>query len=280
VAGDCQDPSCNPSSGSCNPTGVINDGDLPDDGDLCTVGECDNGVPSNPLIDCDDLNACTSDGCDLATGCFNDPIPGCTSCSENADCELDGDPCTVPTCDPLGVCFDEEVPIECDAGFECNPTTGICEEWEVLCPCFIEEELVHNRPYDTYDTCTIWPDRSEQGPGIDINRSDGRYMYVRQPPDKQMLCNFNGCALQPQQGGPGFANWCSRDGNCAGYEVCINQVCTPTDPAPLNEDWYCNNTRSAIENHPDGRQQINTEDAPDTAHSAQKKVLAARPHQG
>jgi len=86
-------------------------------------------------VSCDDDNQCTTDGCDVDTGCFNEAFTGpcddgdaCTTgddCSsgicegEQVDCE-DGNPCTADSCHPAAGC--QHVPIAgpCDDGNECT----------------------------------------------------------------------------------------------------------------------------------------------------------------
>lgn|GEM_PF-5076516 len=81
-------------------------------------------------LDCDDLDACTNDACDLSTGlCSNTPIvcpPGftcidgtCTSsCLVDADCD-DGVLCTVDTCNQ-GTCRNVADDSLCATGLFCN----------------------------------------------------------------------------------------------------------------------------------------------------------------
>jgi MYXO-CTERM domain-containing protein len=104
-----------------------------DDGLACTVDNC------NPITgactaratpgccvsdgDCDDGLACTADACMRAPGaptgvCAGTPIAGC--CVADADCgEVDGDLCTVPSCNVVaGRCV--EGPLSCDDGDPCT----------------------------------------------------------------------------------------------------------------------------------------------------------------
>jgi subtilisin family serine protease len=133
------------------------DGDC-DDGSECTDDTCSNTRCSNTPIDCF-IDACTTNGCDPATGCINDPIQcaDADACTVDAcdpvvgcfntpnDCE-DGNPCTVDHCDPAAGCA--HVPIDCDDGDPCTVDTcsgGLCFITPLSCedgdPC-------------TDDTCT------------------------------------------------------------------------------------------------------------------------------
>ncbi|MCB9592286.1 MAG: hypothetical protein H6719_06110 [Sandaracinaceae bacterium] len=70
---------CDGVGGMCPPDGPEPDGTpCPDESicngdEVCMAGSCTSG----PLLDCDDFNPCTSDGCLDPSGCFNDVIPGC-----------------------------------------------------------------------------------------------------------------------------------------------------------------------------------------------------------
>jgi len=126
--------SCNPETGQCEP--------LPDlplstfcelDGDLCTVDHCDGAgscVTFSAVICAD------GDGvCEAGAEC----IPATGLCEPLADppgtpCELDGDLCTVDACDGAGSCVllstttCQDGDGICEAGAECNPETGACED--------------------------------------------------------------------------------------------------------------------------------------------------------
>ena len=165
----CTDDACQTGIGCVHP-----DNTLPcDDLDLCTqndtcgngtcAGEprpCSNGdacdglevcVPATgvcvngPLPDCDDLNPCTDDSCDIQLGCvhvFNTaPCDDTNICTDNDICQSgvcagaprvcdDGNACNgIEVCDPLnGGCVSATNP-DCDDQDECTidscvPTTG------------------------------------------------------------------------------------------------------------------------------------------------------------
>jgi hypothetical protein len=104
-----------PSSGGC------------DDGDACTVGDvCINGActPGGPRT-CNDFNSCTTDSCDVETGCVFDfntnPCNDADACTQSDACFEgtcagtprvcdDLDPCTVDTCIPATGCVFEAIP--------------------------------------------------------------------------------------------------------------------------------------------------------------------------
>lgn len=80
--------------------------------------------------ECDDANACTNnDFCDAGV-CTGEPIPGCTTCTTDTDCN-DGLNCTLDRC-LAGVCTHQDlntIPCTSDAdcfGAGCNTSTGFC----------------------------------------------------------------------------------------------------------------------------------------------------------
>lgn len=107
-----------------------------DDGDACTTKDsCKNGVCAAKKTNCDDDNGCTTDGCDLATGCTHtaadapcDDANACTTadvclagaCTATAiDCD-DKQPCTVDSCAPLFGCKYAFTKDACDDGDVCT----------------------------------------------------------------------------------------------------------------------------------------------------------------
>lgn len=100
-----------------------------DDGNACTVGDqCESGecLPTGPR-DCNDHEPCTSDACDPAAGCRNDPVEG--GCDDGDPC-TQGDFCQDGACQPgpvkqCSVCGDHA----CDAPSEdCKTCPQDCGE--------------------------------------------------------------------------------------------------------------------------------------------------------
>ena len=96
-------------------------GDCPDDGDLCTVADCDGGTCVYNPVDCDDGIDCTNDSCDALTGCINEP--------DDLNCD-DGSVCTDDSCDPATGCVNSNNTASCDDGNACTTSDtcsgGIC----------------------------------------------------------------------------------------------------------------------------------------------------------
>ena len=80
----CTDDSCAADTGCVfdHNTVACTDNDACTDGDLCSDGACAPG----PALDCEDNNVCTTDSCDAADGCHNDPVQNETPCGEELHC--------------------------------------------------------------------------------------------------------------------------------------------------------------------------------------------------
>ena len=114
--GDCTQGACDPSTGACaaNP---VNDANACDDNDACTAGEvCSNGSCTNgATVTCNDMNDCTADFCDMASGCSSTPVMQGVGCDE-----MDALPCTAGQCDGAGGCA-TVVTVGCAINGACVP---------------------------------------------------------------------------------------------------------------------------------------------------------------
>jgi hypothetical protein len=119
----CTTDACDPADGSCIHTALP--GTPCDDGDMCTVGDvCQaNGACTGTPKNCNDVNQCTADSCDPATGnCQHEITPGMI-CNDRDHCTV-GD-----MCDDAGDCIGN--PKNCDDSLQCtidscNPADGSC----------------------------------------------------------------------------------------------------------------------------------------------------------
>jgi hypothetical protein len=132
----CTTDSCDKASG-CKAVNVT-DGSACDDGskctspDACTAGKC-GGTP----VVCDDKNPCTTDSCDLVTGCkvANDDTAKCTdgdACTTGDKCGAgkcaatgtlncdDGNACTNESCDKTAGCSSVANTVDCSDGNACT----------------------------------------------------------------------------------------------------------------------------------------------------------------
>ncbi len=115
----CTDDSCDSQNRVC-----VHDDTGCDDGDVCNgIETCDPdlGCQAGSPVDCDDLNACTTDSCDSQTGCVHVDI---------SDTCIDGNPCTTDRCEPGNGCVFDEILCddqdECTKDLTCEPATGVC----------------------------------------------------------------------------------------------------------------------------------------------------------
>ena len=88
VPGDCQRSVCD---GAGNITSVIDNSDLPVDGNQCTNDVCNNGVPSNPASPIN--TTCTQSG-----GTFCNGIGACVQCNSATECPGSDGECRQRTC--------------------------------------------------------------------------------------------------------------------------------------------------------------------------------------
>jgi hypothetical protein len=83
-------------------------------------GHAQQCTPDSPdvAIQCDDGDACTSDGCDSGTStCTHTMIAGCVHCATDDECD-DGDPCTIDDRCTSGGCVGTA--LDCNDGAACT----------------------------------------------------------------------------------------------------------------------------------------------------------------
>ena len=108
----CTSDSCNTTTGLCVFNGAAMNGSGCDaDGSVCTVSDaCNGGVcTAGAALNCDDVNLCTTDGCN--------PSTGCSHTANNAPCN-DGNACTGPDVCAGGVCA--PATLSCDDANACT----------------------------------------------------------------------------------------------------------------------------------------------------------------
>jgi hypothetical protein len=179
---------------------------------FCTTDACDPGGK------CDDGNECTGCVCDEAGDmCINDPVPFGTSC------ELDGNLCTIDTCDGTGMCTTSgsvmcqgAVP-PCEGGEICNPLTGMCDpqaDAPLSTSCEADADLCTVDHCDGTGDCVTYDNVVCPGP---TGTCDGG-----------TACNpaTGGCVALPDtaSGTP-----CDRDNNLCTIDVCDGNGACITD---------------------------------------------------
>jgi len=200
----CTDDSCDPDIGCVYDPKAE---DTPcDDGNQCTPelggSSCKEGrCVGRETIDCNDLNPCTDDGCDPASGCIYTNI--------NADCE-DGNACTINDYCVDGECEGGEARV-CDDGNIC--TNDGCDPGE---GCTVTP---NTEPCDDGNPCTI-DDRCKNG---ECKNTSPRVC------DDDNICTDNNCDPTDFDGNPckfpNNAAPCDDDDACTTTDVCSGGGC-------------------------------------------------------
>ncbi len=114
---------------------------------LCDYCDLNTGQCATRPTDCDDQNICTSDSCDPATGCVHTPAPG--ACDDGNACTQD-DQCNNGQCSgtPLPDCTACAVDADCDDIDTC--TTDRCEDG--VCSYVSQAD---GQSCDDFDVCTV-----------------------------------------------------------------------------------------------------------------------------
>ncbi len=134
-----------------NNTAACQDGSACTSGDLCAVGICNAGTPT----DCDDKNACTVDACDTKTGCGHTPAADASTCDDGDTCTVnescsagkctgkaldcnDKNACTKDSCDKVAGCLNsKDVTDTCDDDNSCTSgdvcKLGVCKGIGKIC---------------------------------------------------------------------------------------------------------------------------------------------------
>ena len=113
----CTNDYCDKATGKCI---FEPNSDKCDDGMKCTADDmCNNGSCIGKPLSCDDGNPCTKDACTEKEGCIHETIPGCLSCSTDADCD-DKNPCTKEQCVNKQCKFSSADGVSCEDGNACT----------------------------------------------------------------------------------------------------------------------------------------------------------------
>ena len=183
-----------------------------DDGSACTKDDgCDAGKCAGATIDCNDNNACTTDGCDTTSGCTNkgDVTSSCDdgdACTKDDACKAgtctgggkvscdDGNPCTTDSCAKATGCkHATKNGGACDDGSACTTgdtcAKGVCTGGKALIcddknPCTkdscdatkgCEAASIDGKPCNDGSACTLGDAcaASKCAPGKKANCDDG-----------------------------------------------------------------------------------------------------------
>jgi len=216
---DCADPDC--------------DGKACSDNNACTTGDvcADNACVPGPAQPCDDQSLCTTDTCDIATGCAhaaiacNDtnlcttdscvPATGCAYAAISCD---DDDACTTDSCDPAIGCVFTAVPNCCEVNDDCAEGE-VCWQNECKAPvsgCFpFGIEATAGTAYGWWDAFgkAVAGISGATGPGTMDEAPSGTCSVTLSVVPVDCVCHLadgkQGCCYLP---GGGFG--CVHNGDC------------------------------------------------------------------
>ena len=272
----CLQAACAPATGECSLVPdheglVCANSNICTVNDQCAAGVCEDGE----VVNCNDGNPCTDDGCDPTDGCTHQPnITPCNdgdvcttvdACSEGAclggpalDCD-DGEPCTLDECTPLAGCIHTNQ-CNCDLCSVC-----VCDEEsgnvscidkcvdDNLCTvdsCAPETGLCNHQfvVCEDDDVCTTNICEPLQGCITSLNEApcdDGDVCTLGDH------CHLGACIsageLACGDNNPCTADSCNPDigcqfapigGECPGGE-CANGVCQPNCPGGCDDENPC-----------------------------------------
>ena len=201
----CTADACNPGTGGClTPPGP--DGDPCDDGDLCTqTDSCQSGlcVGTAPVA-CNDLDVCTDDACNPATGsCQFTPTTDGTPCT-------DGDTCTLTDTCSAGVCVGT-APVTCNDLRAC--TEDRCENGT----CVFTPRDVNCPGAECFDGACRPADPDADGAGC-----------VAVPARETEPCTDDGVPCTSDQCASGSCVHVPIHARCEVTDTCAQATCEPT----------------------------------------------------
>jgi len=247
---------CEPSTGACldNPDAALST-PCQADSNLCTIDHC-NGSGTCVTFD---FVACAEPVLPCEGGQHCEPTTG--ACVDNADaglstpCQADADLCTIDHCNGFGTCvtFDNVVcpgPVPpCEAGEQCNPSSGLCNpltDAEVSTPCEANGNLC------TVDHCN--------GQGLCVFLRDVLCQLPNPPCEGGEVCNSSTglCVPQPDAvlstpcEAESPADLCTID-HCNGSGLCVHlsDVVCPGPVPPCEGGQECVPATGECRNLPD-----------------------------
>ena len=182
--------------------------------DACSTHACRAGAcVALPLLDCDDQNPCTDDGCEAGAGCVHQ--------ANSASCD-DGDVCTQGDACAGGACVAGAKQLSCDDGNLC--TTDTCQ------PATGCAHFANDVACDDANSCTV-NDRCAEGvcAGVPSSECDD------QNPCTDDWCDpVHGCLHRDN------AAACDDADPCTVGDRCVGMACVPGDqPLPCDDGDGC-----------------------------------------
>lgn len=206
---DCTTDSCDPSTGCVSEfnTNPCDDGNACTDGDACQLGACAAGTP----VVCNDLEPCTTDSCDPASGCVN--AANTLPCDDGDACTA-GDICAAGACTPGG-------PVDCT---DENPCTT--ESCDATAGC---SQAPNSEPCDDSDACTVGDVCSGGAcaPGAALNCDDGN------------PCTTDACDAAVGCTHVDNAEPCDDGDACTDGDACALGACSSGGPVVCDDQNPC-----------------------------------------
>jgi hypothetical protein len=196
-----------------------------DDLNACTTDVCDmpqnHGAAgcSHNVISCNDGNACTTDGCTPASGCFHTNI--------GALCN-DGNACTTDGCDSASGCFHTDISGNCNDGNACtqdgcDSATG-CFHTDISSSCN-DANLCDTDACNPQTGCTHTPvvcnDSNQCTTDACVPATGCTHTNNTAACDDNNACTQDGC--NPQTG----CTHIDTSGSCNDNDPCTNDSCVP-----------------------------------------------------
>jgi hypothetical protein len=213
---------CDGTGSPCPPDGFASNGTPCNDGNACTTGEqCTANVcGGGSTISCDDSNPCTTDGCNMSTGCTHDP--NSNACDDGLFCN-GTDTCAAKTCS-----IHSGNP--CSGGPQCANT---CNETADNCFATAGTGCDDGLFCTENDVCN---GGSCQGTARNCSDSNP--------------CTQDACSESPQQcthdPAPFEGQPCNDGNSCTTGEVCTSGMCVngSADPLGCVDHFKCYKTRA------------------------------------
>ncbi|MFT5432576.1 MAG: hypothetical protein ACI9OJ_003276, partial [Myxococcota bacterium] len=257
-----------------------------DDGNACTLPDCEDGHCIMSSAQCNDLNPCTIDSCDTQAGCQFIQIPSCGGCTTDEQCN-NFDACKNNSCNlETGNCEDTVIPgcqacaklsqaVDCNDGDACTKDQCASDN-----TCF-------SQPIDTPECqgtpgCTVDAD-CQGGDRCTLYECDDA---TGECIDKKLVCaDDNPCTLNgAAQCQPNYGCQPDIDATCGGLscltpadcpfiDACVTPTCPPStsqcgaidkvcdDLDPATRDYCDSEIGCVFENFAPGNWSGCTEDA-------------------
>jgi hypothetical protein len=204
----CTSDTCSPLSGCVHSLNEApcNDDSLCTTKDFCQLGECQG----TGILNCNDLNPCTTDSCNPLTGCEH--IPNNSACDDGSACTLD-EKCLNGWCIGIAISCNDDNLCTDDA---CDPVAG----------CVIAN---NDKPCDDNDACTT------------IDQCFAGGCVGSEPPDCNdgNICTNDSCDLETGCVNEFNTAECSDGDKCTTGDTCQEGECEPGNQTTCDDADVC-----------------------------------------